>query len=108
MIAATRAISSAASEIAKRAKKRLSTELPAAADKNPEQNAGDKYDHRRAQRAVFHFFDHGLRRALGLAPAAFGCGPELVRRVRAPVASRVLQDFRDLHEIPTQVFQFGT
>src|SRR5438445_10082817 len=106
MMAAMTAIRSAASEIARRVMKRLSTALPAAADKNAEQHARDKHDHRRAERALFHFFDDGLRRALGFAPAALGRSAKLVRGVRAPIAGGILQNFRDLHKVGTQILQF--
>src|SRR6476661_9426086 len=107
MIAAITAIRSTASEIAKRAMKRLSTALPAAADKNAEQHAGDKDDHCRAERALFHFVDNGLRRALRFAPAALGRGPELICRVRPSIDCGILKNFRDLHKIGTQILQFG-
>src|SRR5258706_5335041 len=99
MITAMTAIRSAASEIAKRAIKRLSTALPAAADKNAEQHAGDKHNHRCAERALFHFFDNGLCGALGFAPAALGGCAKLVCGVRAAISSRILYEFRDLHQV---------
>src|SRR6267142_6514042 len=107
MIAAMTAVRSAASDIAKRAMKRLSTALPAAADKNAEQHASDKHDHRCAERALFHFLDVGLRRSLGFAPAALGRCAKLVCRVRATIAGGILQNFRDLHKVGTQILQLG-
>src|SRR3954463_12650819 len=100
------AIRITASEIARRAKNRLNTALPAAADQQPEQHAGDEHDHRRAERALFHLVDHTLRRALGFAPAALRGFTNLISSFGAALPGGVFEDFTDLGEIGAQIPQF--
>src|SRR5262245_66591050 len=99
------AIRTAASEIAKRKKNRLTTALPAAAEQEAEQHASDEDHHGGAERALLHFLEHRLGRALGFGPAALRGLTDAVGGLGAAALRRVLQDFGDPREVGAQVFQ---